>query len=385
MSFQRIQIINTWTPVNPLQNTSVRRHHFRKQQNLRDVWDYNAEPQSPFRSANGESMKSIVGVLLLGGSACAQGSNPIPRCEIVPLAGHQVSLRIDGVETVVWHHGGAYERPFFFPFNGPSGSSLTRIGHPGAENHDHHRSVWFAHQDIEGSDFWSNRSPARIRQKHWYRYVDGDNEATMAVRLGWYDGKVEVMDSDVVASLRPINDGQYTLELQLTCRVPRKRESVKLGKTNFGFLAVRVAKSISAYFGDGTISNSEGNVGEEQIFGKRARWIDYSGSVAVGRGASRTRTTEGITYFDHPDNPRYPSYWHVREDGWMGASFCMHEGLTIEPDRPLNLRYLLHAHTGGHDVVRAKAIAKRFGESPRFVISKATRPHHQYEVTRVQL
>jgi hypothetical protein len=248
-------------------------------------------------------MKSILGVLLLGGSAVAQGSNPITRCETVPLPGHQVSLRIGGVEKVAWHHGGAYERPFFYPFNGPSGSSLTRIGHPGAENHDHHRSVWFAHHDVEGIDFWSNRSPARIRQKHWYGYVDGDNEATIAVRLGWYDRKgVEVMDSDLIASLRPLNNGQYTLELQLTCRVPRKRESVKLGKTNFGLLAVRVAKSISAYFGDGTISSSEGNIGEEQIY----------------------------------------------------------------------------------DAERATTLAKRFGESPSFVISKATKPHRQYEVTRLQ-
>ena len=192
------------------------------------------------------------------------------------------------------------------------------------------------------------------------------------------------MDSDVIASLRPLNNGEYTLELQLTCRVPRKRESVKLGKTNFGFLAVRVAKSISAYFGDGRISNSEGNVGEEQIFGKRARWMDYSGSVPVGTGPERQSVTEGITYFDHPKNPRYPSHWHVREDGWMGASFCMHEGLTIKSDRPLTLRYLLHAHAGGYDAERATTLAKRFGESPNFVISKATKPHRQYEVTRLQ-
>ena len=38
----------------------------------------------------------------------------------------------------------------------PSGATLTRIGHPGAENHDHHRSVWFAHHKVNGLDFWSS-------------------------------------------------------------------------------------------------------------------------------------------------------------------------------------------------------------------------------------
>lgn len=347
----------------------------------------------------GESMKAIIdflfsvlvlpGVLLSSlllpvGSVLAQGGKSIPRCETMPLPGEQVSLRIDGIEKVAWQHGPSYERPFFFPFNGPSGSTLTRVGHPGAENHDHHRSIWFAHHDVEGIDFWSNQSPARISQKHWYCYGDGDRDATIAVRLGWYDGKgVEVMDSDVIASLRPLDAGEYTLEIQLNCRVPPDRESVKLGKTNFGFLAVRVAKSISEYFGGGTLSDSEGNVSEDEIFGKRARWVDYSGSVPVGTGPDRHSVVEGITYFDHPDNPRYPSHWHVRADGWMGASFCLHEGLIIEPDRPLMLRYLLHAHAGGYDRNRAEAMAKRFGVTSGYMISKSSEPHRQYQLSRM--
>ena len=192
------------------------------------------------------------------------------------------------------------------------------------------------------------------------------------------------MDSDVIASLRPRDEGQYTLEIQLTGRVPTRAESVKLGKTNFGFLAVRLAKSISAYFGDGKISSSEGDVGEEQVFGKRARWMDYSGSVPVGTGIHRRMITEGITYFDHPDNPRYPTHWHVRQDGWMGASFCMHDGLTIRRNQPLTLRYLMHVHSGGYDAARAVSVANQFAESTDFVITKSIRPHRQYDVTRVQ-
>ncbi|MCA9217951.1 MAG: PmoA family protein, partial [Planctomycetales bacterium] len=76
-----------------------------------------------------------------------------PRCEIVPLADSEVSLRIDGIEKTRWNFGSQYPRPFLFPFYGPSGASLTRMGHPGAPNHDHHRSIWFAHHSIDENDF----------------------------------------------------------------------------------------------------------------------------------------------------------------------------------------------------------------------------------------
>lgn len=305
------------------------------------------------------------------------------RCELLPLPEHQVSFQVDGVEKTRWHFGNEYPRPFFYPFNGPSGTSLTRMGHPGAENHDHHRSVWFAHHDVGGTDFWSDRTEGRVRQKHWYCYRDGDDEAIMACLSGWYDGEgKELMEQDVVAALIPMDGGEHALEIQITMRPPAKAESVELGKTNFGFLAVRVAKTVSVHFGGGKLTNSEGQQGEPSIFGEPARWMDYSGPVATGRGLDRKMVIEGITYFDHPNNPRYPTHWHVREDGWMGASFCMHEGLTITKDAPLTLRYLLHAHNDFYDHTKAQSVHDAFAKRPGFQITKSSKRHRQYEVAR---
>jgi len=319
----------------------------------------------------------------LTSSLSAEEPFTLKRCELLPLPEHQVSFQIDGVEKMRWHFGNEYPRPFFYPFNGPSGTSLTRMGHPGAQNHDHHRSVWFAHHDVGGVDFWSDHTQGRVRQKHWYCYRDGDAEAIMASLSGWYDGEgKELMEQDVVAALIPMDDGEHALEIQITMRPPARVESVELGKTNFGFLAVRVAKTVSVHFGGGKLANSEGQQGEESIFGKPARWMDYSGPVAAGRGPDRKTVIEGITYFDHPANPRYPTHWHVREDGWMGASFCMHEGLTITADAPLTLRYLLHAHSGAYDRAKAQSIHDSFAKRPGLQIAKATRRHRQYEVER---
>lgn len=326
-------------------------------------------------------------LLGLGGILSSPGAfseeSRIARCELLPLPGHQVSFRIDGAEKTRWHFGSEYPRPFFYPFLGPSGTSLTRMGHPGAQNHDHHRSVWFAHHDVNGLSFWSDQNENRIRQKYWYRYRDGNTEAIMASVTGWFDPTgSELMEQDLVAAILPGENGEYALEIQITMRPGEGQETVTLGKTNFGFLAVRVAKSLSVYFGGGTLTSSEGKAGESEIFEERARWMDYSGPIAVGTGEDRTTVTEGITYFDHPDNPRYPSRWHVRSDGWMGASFCMGEDYTIESGDTLTLRYLLHSHRGGYDAEKAGKMAAAFSARKGFEIAKSKQPHRQYEVWR---
>ncbi|MFP6899678.1 MAG: DUF6807 family protein [Opitutales bacterium] len=118
------------------------------------------------------------------------------------------------------------------------------------------------------------------------------------------------------------------------------------------------------------------------IFGQSARWMDYSGSMPVGTGSRRKVATEDITYFDHPGNTRHPTHWHVREDGWMGASFCMLEPFVISRHKPLVLRYLLHAHAGPASRSRSDAIHEAFGESKGFRVFKSKKPHRQYEAER---
>ncbi|MBI1314856.1 hypothetical protein GC176_26470 [bacterium] len=310
-------------------------------------------------------------------------SDLFPRCQVQPLPDHQVAISIDGRERLRWHYGPNYPRPFFYPLNGPSGVSLTRMGHPGASNHDHHRSVWFAHAKLLGIDFWSDNTSARIRQKHWLVYKDGEDRAVLATQLGWYDGHdpAELLDQTVIAIARPFDDGETLLELQ-SIFIP-KADSLEVEQSNFGFLAVRVAKSISEHFGAGRLTSSEGLVGEKDekgqpnIFGKDARWMDYSGPI-------KASITEGITYFDHPANPRYPSKWHVREDGWMGASFCMDAPFVISRRQPLRLRYLLHAHAGPIDAGRADAIAAQFANWPQYDVIRSSKPHQQFELTEVR-
>jgi hypothetical protein len=306
----------------------------------------------------------------------------ITRCELVPLPGDTVSFRVDGREVTAWNFAASLKRPCFFPVVGPdSGESLTRMGHPGAPDHDHHDSVWFAHDKVLGISFWSNESPAFIRQQQWLAYEDGDDAARMAVRLGWFDGHdpQPLLEQELIAELKPQPAREFTLALTSIFR-PRA-ETLELQQTNFGFLAVRVACSISAAFGGGRLTSSTGEVGEPAIFGKPAAWMDYSGPMPRRmEDGARIAIDEGLTFFDHPHNPGHPVSWHVRDDGWMGASACRNGPIVLNRDEPLRLRYLLHVHRGPLDFARANQILDDWSRQPAFKVVRSMKPHRQFEI-----
>jgi hypothetical protein len=291
----------------------------------------------------------------------------VPRVQVVPQADDQVSFQADGQERLRWHAAPRYPRPFFFPLIGPSGRSVTRLGHPAAPDHGHHRSLWWGHHDIGGVNFWEERGGTQqVRQDGWIHYQDGSEEAGMVVQLGWHDAhKVRLIQQELIAVYRPLKDGESWLELQTTF-VPAMDE-LPIAKTNFGFLGLRVAASMSAHYGGGKLTSSEGATGEKDIFGKPARWMDYSGPIAG-------EAWEGVTWFDHPSNPRQPTPWHVRDDGWMSAAFCLNEAYRLEKAKPLRLRYGFHVHAKPVDAKTAEARRQEFARAPGWEVVKAARP-----------
>jgi hypothetical protein len=298
----------------------------------------------------------------------------LPRAAAVPLADDQVSFQFDGVERLRWHFARRHPRPFFYPLVGPSGRPLTRMGHPAAPDHDHHRSIWFAHEKIAGVSFWPESIEPQIRQERWVLYEDGEHEAAMVVELGWFDAhNVRLMRQQLIAAVRTVGGteaagdlGELQVEVQAT--FTPELPTLQLEKTNFGFFAVRVAKSLSAHYGAGRLTNSAGAQHEKNIHQHEARWVDYSGPIARDRW-------EGITYFDHPTNPHQPTLWHVRDDGWMAASFNQRSGFELTRERPLVLRYLLHAHRGDLDPPAAEAASRQFADSSAYEATPRPAPH----------
>ena len=153
---------------------------------------------------------------------------------------------------------------------------------------------------------------------------------------------------------------------------------VTLHQTNFGIVAVRVAASVAEHFGGGLLTNDRGLLNEANIFGKASIYMDYSGPVRTSVGGT---AINGITLYDHPANPNYPSKWHVREDGWMGPSLNRDKALKLTEDTPLSLRYQIHVHDGNLDAKLATELSESFGQSNGWSVAKSTAKHRGWEIT----
>ena len=302
------------------------------------------------------------------------------KCEIIPLPDHQFQFLIDGQERTRWHFGSQYPRPFFYPAIVSSGESLTRMGHPGAPNHDHHRSIWFAHHKVFGHNFWADGTGTKIRQKEWLSIYESDEFARFGCQLDWLDGHdpSPLMKQELLVEFKPIGPNGWTLELQ--SKFEPASDELELQATNFGFLAVRVSRQIAEHWGGGKLTNSELESTEAKLFGKPARWMDYSGTQ-FSRNENR-EVAEGITYIDHPNNFGQPTRWHVREDGWMGASPGMKSAIVLRKKSPLTFRYLLYFHPGEVDAKIANQLYDDFSKVPKLVSKRATRKHEHLEIVR---
>lgn len=257
--------------------------------------------------------------------------------QVIPLPYDQASFQRNGVELTRYHFGQGLHRPFLFPIIGPSGRSLTRMGHPhDPETHNHHNSIWISHNDVNGISFWSDSGKGSIRHKRIVKFEDADENAFMVAENEWVnnDGKVLLLETRRITVL-PLVNNEWLLTIDMEFKAFNR--TVTLGKTPFGMIGVRMAKTIGVNDGGGKIRNSEGAVNEKEILWKKAKWVDYSGAVTNDK-------IEGITLFDHPDNPNYPTYFHIRNDGWMGASITFDCPREIRPDEPLKLRYGLYIH-----------------------------------------
>jgi len=223
----------------------------------------------------------VLCVSIATGSLAAEpdipGPKPVPRLQVVPQAYAQASFQRDGAEITRYHFGTGLNRPFLFPLVGPSGRGLTRMGHPhDPESHSHHNSVWMSHFDVNGVDFWGDRRLGVVRHKRIASYEDEGERSSITAENEWVDkdGKVLLNETRKV-SVVLLEGKEWLLVIDSTLAATDR--PVTLGKTPFGLLGVRMAKTIGVNDGGGRIRNSEGGVNEKEVLWKRARWVDYSG------------------------------------------------------------------------------------------------------------
>jgi hypothetical protein len=284
-----------------------------------------------------------------------------PTSSAVKLTPHAASIdvTIDGKPFTAYRFDEKddpqFARPYFFPVLAADGTPLTldqgREPEGQPRNHNHHRSLYVAHCDVNGADHWYLRlKDKQPRQRHIaFDKLEGD---TIVQRLAWEsaDRKSDVLNETRTLRFLALEDGVRGIDLTVAL-TPVDNQPVVLGDTEeAGFCSLRVAKAMSD---TGTITNAEGKTGEKNTWGKPAKWCDISGTIDGKQ--------YGIAVLDHPSNPRHPTRWHVRQYGLMCANpFGVHhfdlqntpEGagaMTLPPDKTTTFRYRVVIHPGSAD------------------------------------
>lgn len=265
----------------------------------------------------------------------------------------RLELKEDGEQTVFFfgsqmvmscRHSKELSKPFIYPLNGPEGTPLTWNS---PHDHVHHRSFWTAHGMVNGEDLWleglDRGKIVVINISRQAGYVFSE----IKLKLAWQgsSGK-KLVDEDRVIRLWNIPDRQWLIDYSTF--LTANYGDVLFGDTKeAGMISIRVRESMEVENG-GRIENSWGGINEAETWGRKANWCDYSGPV--------DGFWQGIAIFDHPSNPRHPSYWHVRDYGLMTANvFGVTEfngsayekgGLLLRNGDTLGFRYRIYVHNG---------------------------------------
>lgn len=302
---------------------------------------------------------SAIGAVCVG-MMCASAQEPNaasdPKVEVV-LRADRVRIEIDGdlfTEFIFANNQAEpLRRPYLYPVIGPEGVEMTRA-YPVAEtdrveahDHPHHTSMWFAHGDINGQDFW--HGPARLSLEGKVRRADDGLSARYRMlgasgeQIGWY----------TLALTFGAGDNSRWID-QTSTFEPVEGGRLDFGDTKEGTFAIRTHPALRLEPGGGVEQvtghaiNSEGVEGKA-VWGKRAAWVDYWGVVQGQR--------VGVAIFDHPTNPRFPTWWQARDYGLIAANpfgISAFEGgepgrgnLTVEPGASLRFthRFLFHARS----------------------------------------
>ena len=258
----------------------------------------------------------------------------------------------------------------------PDGTEMTRNypmkdDVPGeVKDHPHHRALWFTHGAVNGIDFWAENNDQKGKiVSEGVEHSVKDGVGTIKARNKWVgpDGTVHLTDETTIR-FRALPDGR-AIDYEVTLKAPANKPVV-FGDTKEGSMAIRlpewmtpphtVAKKMTE--GKGTIINDSG-VKNGETWGKKSTWVDYY--------APKGGKIYGVAMFDHPKNPRHPTWWHVRDYGLFSANpFGKHDfenlkdnpragDFTIEAGKSATFRWRFYIHMGDE---KAGKVAEHYKE-----------------------
>lgn len=272
--------------------------------------------------------------------------------------------------------------PIVFPLIAPGGHHATR-GFPivaakptEKSDHDHHRSLWMTHGEVNDVDFWiDDEGCGKIVQTAGSASTDAESGAAVIVtKNDWNgpDGKRILSDDRRVAF--SVDGEKHIVDFDVVLHATDG--PVHFGDTKEGSFGIRVpgTMKVDAKLG-GKITNAEGEH-DADAWGKHSPWVDYSGPV--------DDTKLSITIFNHPSSFHYPCRWHVRTYGLFAANPFGEshftggkktEGYTLPAGESLRLSYRITLREGDFDPAKAAADFDTYSHTQRPKLSSTRAAH----------
>jgi Methane oxygenase PmoA len=229
------------------------------------------------------------------------------------------------------------KKPSLWPIIGPTGKAMTRpwpidkselanvpkeditggsgakaMGKPHTDDHPHHRSLWFGHQKVNDANVWTESGNSTGSEKHReFKEVSGGKKATIVTVNDWLDKDGKKLLEDERKITCSTDGDNRVIDFDITLKATE--EDVKFGDDKDGLFGLRVPDTMRVEANKGgRFVNSEGQVNEDQAWGKPAKWMDYQGPV--------DGDNLGIAILNHPSSYGYPTHWHTRGYGLFAAN-----------------------------------------------------------------
>jgi len=274
-------------------------------------------------------------------------------------------------DTVLWQLNidPAQDKPYFHPLRTPAGHDLT-LERPA--DHPWHRGLWFSWKTINGINYWEEDVEAGVSEgrsiiQQVESQLNDDHSARITIHITYRDTiGPTIREQRTLHIDPPLASPGYTInwehsftalkDVELELEKPAKHGGVQWG--GYAGLSFRGAATLQDPLF--RASNGWSNAADTTGYGEKATWMDMTGSVG-----SDSLQLAGITIFDHPANPRYPSPWYI----WYAAgkhlfftpSLLFDGPLTLQKGEELELKYQTFIHDGKPTVQQIEAISEEFG------------------------
>lgn len=274
----------------------------------------------------------------------------------------------EAVFTYIFHSG---KKPIIYPLVAPGGQHVSRdfpmkeAAEGETTDHIHQRSMWWTHGEVNDIDFWSEgKGSGEIDHREVTDVAIDNSVASFSATADWKtpDGDTLLAERKSISVWSTDKERMIDFQIELTAA----DDEVHFGDTKEGSFGIRLADSmmVDRKLG-GKILNEHGDT-DKDAWGRRARWVDYSGPV--------DGETVGVTILEHPHSFGHPTRWHVRSYGLFAANPFgeFHfvggdktDGVRIKQGESIKLRYLVVLHDGYGDPERIETIWQQFASPGR--------------------